>query len=275
MVKKFTNGISKNLRWFLATALTVLTVTTFTGCSGITGEGAKANSTTLFHSPAANQAIASEIEEQEAILPSLSVAVVDDYSLSYKNQIEVMEEKLLRPCYTYFKKREGSEQLMLTSVTANSNVLLTRYLSIAHKPDTTQPVGHVNHWIESEKVKPAYTIADVNRAIDGINEENWLGFTKQAFAKHTGELATKSDVANAIDRAVLALSEIKSSSKFLIVSTDFEDDFKRRFTTIPDDIKILVVGTNIKFNLDEILGTTNYERFESIEGAIRSITSSK
>jgi len=151
-------------------------------------------------------------------------------------------------------------------------VLLSRYADVPLLIDTAAPVAHKNSWISSEKPKAKYGITDVNAAITALNDSNWQAFSTEVVSRASRPLALTSDVANGINRAVMGLSEQPNAKRYLILCTDFEDDFKKKFAQIPCDIIVLVVGADITAPLDEMLGTSNYKRFESLSAAIAFIT---
>jgi hypothetical protein len=273
MKKMFLNKSSaiKNLRSFLATAVFFLINLSFTGCTNIPVESAKASSSAPLLSSPATTAISEEVTAQEDIEPSFVLGIVTDHSLSFKGQVEELSEEVLSPLPPFFKKHEGSEQVFVSVVSANSNTLVTRYNSIPLKLDTIQPTVHKNAWIESEQAKPEYTVRDVNRVIEERNKENWGEFVEQATRKTSGDLTKRSDVAFALNRSIIAISEIKNAERVLILASDFIDTNKNSFAPIPSNVRVLVVGANLN-NLEDILQTSNFQRFESLESAIKSIT---
>ena len=262
--------------FFATTAILFLTLM-LPGCSGSPlgkREENTAQTTQQIVSPTEQTAalIASEVEAEVQIQPTLDIAIVDDHSLSFKGEVEQISDELLSPVNRYFNQRAGSEQVLFSMVQANSNVLLSRFVSVAHKVDTSTAVVQKNSWISSGQPRQKYTVKDVNKAIDDLNNCNWQKFSAEVIGRTSGELAKKSDVANAIDRALLGLSEQPNAQKYLIVATDFLDDYNRQFAQIPCDVKLLIVGANIAAPLDKMFGTSNYRRFESLSGAINFIT---
>ncbi len=262
---------------FLATTTLFFIAMSITGCSNASSSQAKESniSKPVPAETATEQTkafIVAEIEAQSQIQPTLSVAWVHDFSISFKDEVERISPELLSPIYRFFKERPGSERMLFSVVTANSNTLLSRFTSLANKVDTATTTQAKNSWISSEQPKPKYTIADVNNAIDEVNNSNWQKFCKEVIGRTSGDLAKKSDVSNAINRALMGLAEQPTARKWLIISTDFLDDYNSHFAQIPCDVKIIVVGANVKAPLNEMLGTSDYLRFESISAAFEFLS---
>lgn len=184
----------------------------------------------------------------------VKLVVLADRSGSFVEKYELPRAELFKPLCDRICK-SATLDFRYGCITAHSDIVLHRY----YVPFVEQKKHATNPWLTSEKKAPATEPSD------------WNEFAASVNAKLALPPSQRSDVANALKRAIACFQESDDTRNILVLCTDGKDTYGG-LPAVPHDIEIIAVGILPDNHIEQALQTTNIKRFESLQSAIEYLS---